>query len=202
MLMPRVNTFACQVTSDIRKKLSFKYKEKHIRQGNNSSSSDQFSPIISYQPFNTLQFSFEPSYIHNKNELQYVSECDYQKNSRYILGSLNQHILSFSARINININPNLTTQYWGQPFLTSGKYDHFKKTTATRAKTYVDRFQVFNSQHITTPDPDNYYLVDENKDGNYDYKFENPDFNFNEFLSNLVLRWEYLPGSALYLVWS
>jgi hypothetical protein len=35
-----------------------------------------------------------------------------------------------------------------------------------------------------------------------DYQFENPNFSFNEFLSNLVLRWEYLPGSVLYLVWS
>lgn len=34
------------------------------------------------------------------------------------------------------------------------------------------------------------------------YRFDQPDFNVKEFLSNMVLRWEYLPGSTIYLVWS
>ena len=46
------------------------------------------------------------------------------------------------------------------------------------------------------------YSVDDNQDGIIDYSFGNPDFNVKTFLSNLVLRWEYLPGSAVYLVWS
>jgi hypothetical protein len=46
------------------------------------------------------------------------------------------------------------------------------------------------------------YEIDEDKDGIIDYNFENLDFNFQEFLSNLVLRWEYNPGSSVYLVWS
>ena len=44
--------------------------------------------------------------------------------------------------------------------------------------------------------------VDETGDGQTDYVFGNPNFNFMEFRSNLVVRWEYFPGSALYLVWS
>ncbi len=39
-------------------------------------------------------------------------------------------------------------------------------------------------------------------DGIEDYSISNPDFNFRQFRSNLVVRWEYLPGSTLYLVWS
>ncbi|MCK7538561.1 MAG: hypothetical protein MZV63_50185 [Marinilabiliales bacterium] len=35
-----------------------------------------------------------------------------------------------------------------------------------------------------------------------DYSFENPNFTVSEFLHNLVLRWEFLPGSTAYLVWS
>jgi hypothetical protein len=35
-----------------------------------------------------------------------------------------------------------------------------------------------------------------------DYSFSNPDFSFVQFNSNLVLRWEYIPGSELFLVWS
>ena len=46
------------------------------------------------------------------------------------------------------------------------------------------------------------YFVDENGDGVPDYSFANPDFNFVQFRSNLVLRWEYKPGSEFYVVWS
>jgi len=35
-----------------------------------------------------------------------------------------------------------------------------------------------------------------------DFKMKNPDFNFQEFRSNLVGRWEFSPGSTLYLVWT
>ena len=50
--------------------------------------------------------------------------------------------------------------------------------------------------------PEGSYEVDEDVDSNPDYGFGKPDFNFQEFLSNLVIRWEYNPGSSLYLVWS
>ena len=46
------------------------------------------------------------------------------------------------------------------------------------------------------------YLIDENRDGTTDYSFGKPDFNFVQFRSNLVARWEYRPGSEIFLVWS
>ena len=48
----------------------------------------------------------------------------------------------------------------------------------------------------------NRWEVDENRDDITDYYFSNDNFNFMQFRSNLVFRWEYKPGSALYLVWS
>jgi hypothetical protein len=44
--------------------------------------------------------------------------------------------------------------------------------------------------------------VDENRDGSIDFQFRNPDFSIIEFRSNLVARWEYIPGSEIFLVWS
>jgi len=45
-------------------------------------------------------------------------------------------------------------------------------------------------------------LIDENADTTTDYSFGNPDFSFIQFQSNLVARWEYIPGSEIFLVWS
>ncbi len=68
------------------------------------------------------------------------------------------------------------------------------------AQQYGDRFVVYSPQQISLVDDQ--YLIDENIDGINDYSFDRSDFNVQEFLSNLVIRWEYNPGSTLYLVWS
>ena len=68
------------------------------------------------------------------------------------------------------------------------------------AGTYNDRFHVFSPDQIH-PDG-NQLVIDENKDSKTDYSFDKKDFNVREFLSNLVLRWEYSPGSSVFLVWS
>ena len=44
--------------------------------------------------------------------------------------------------------------------------------------------------------------LDENGDGSYDFLVGNPDFNYQELRSNFVIRWEYRPGSTIYLVWT
>ena len=44
------------------------------------------------------------------------------------------------------------------------------------------------------------YHIDENLDGNTDFSFNDPDFSFIQFRSNLVVRWEYIPGSEISLV--
>lgn len=202
MLLPGNKSVWLYLESDTRKKLSFQYQGQHNRQNNHAGSRDLFSPIIRYQPLNTLEFLLEPSFTVSKNELQYVDEQSWQNEPRYLLGTINQKIFSVSARINVNIRPNLTIEYWGQPFFTSGSYKDLKMVTNPTSCSYSDRFHIYDAQQLSGPDADNYYLVDENRDGKTDYQFENPNFNFNEFLSNLVLRWEYLPGSTLYLVWS
>ena len=65
----------------------------------------------------------------------------------------------------------------------------------------ADRLTFYNPQQISLS-PNSEYLVDENDDGSTDYSFSNPDFSFAQFRSNLVLRYEYKPGSEIFLVWS
>ncbi|HSO77127.1 MAG TPA: DUF5916 domain-containing protein, partial [Bacteroidales bacterium] len=74
--------------------------------------------------------------------------------------------------------------------------------TDSKAAHYSDRFHTFTSDEIRFDATENKYIVDENRDGTDDYDFGNRDGNIDEFLSNLVLRWEFRPGSTVYLVWS
>ncbi|MFB1040467.1 MAG: hypothetical protein QMC35_08410 [Polaribacter sp.] len=50
--------------------------------------------------------------------------------------------------------------------------------------------------------PNGGYLIDDNVNGNLDYAFKKPDFSFVQLQTNLVVRWEYIPGSELFFVWS
>ena len=67
------------------------------------------------------------------------------------------------------------------------------KEYSGRFHTYTDLQKTFDTDH---------YNIDENMDGTTDYTLGNYDFNYKFFLSNLVIRWEYSPGSSVYLVWS
>lgn len=154
-----------------------------------------------YKPTKSLQLSVQAGFTHDQREMQYISEEEYNNQKDYLFGRINQRTFSGNIRINYNITPDLSIQYWGQPFISAGKYTSIKKTTDTRAAEYHDRFRVFTQQELSYNSEDNTYTVSSNI-GNELYTFDNPDFNVKEFLSNMVLRWEYKPGSTLYMVWS
>lgn len=165
-----------------------------------SSSNKRIGGSATYKPNNTLVLRLNPSYSVSSNQLQYIGRRTYSGEDRYLFGTIDQKVLSMSFRLNYNLTPDLTLQYWGQPFIASGGYKDFKRITNPDAGTYSDRFHTFPSSEITLQD--NTYRVDENTDGTFDYSFGKPDFSIQEFLSNLVIRWEYNPGSTVFLVWS
>src|SRR5690606_21765009 len=144
--------------------------------------------------------SANPSYTINNDKLQFVENIDFNGTPRYLNGKIEQRTLGMSLRVNYTINPDLTIQYWGQPFVSRGRYSNFKLVTDPLAKDFDDRITAFNDDQISLTDE--IYSVDENLDGNVDYNFNDPDFSLVQFRSNLVFRWEYIPGSEIYLVWS
>lgn len=188
--------------SDSRKKVSF-YSGIYASKGrNNSFSYTEFDASISYRPMNAFTISLSPNFVINKTKTQYVTESKFNSSPRYITASLDQRTLSATIRLDYNINPNLTIQYYGQPFISKGKYNSFNHVTNARAKYYGDRITLFSPNQINFDFNNNSYSVDENSDGTSDYSFDNPDFSQVSFNSNLVVRWEYIPGSEIFLVWS
>ncbi|RMF59073.1 MAG: hypothetical protein D6748_07250 [Calditrichaeota bacterium] len=159
---------------------------------------------FSWRPDDALQLAINPFYSFNKDNLQYVTtETNSSQNTeRYIFARLKQQTVGLVFRANFSLTPNLSIQYYGQPFISAGTYSLFKRITHPRATRYEDRFATYHEDELQLDLEDEVYRVDENRDGIIDYTFDLPDFNFQEFRSNLVVRWEYLPGSTLFLVWS
>jgi hypothetical protein len=154
------------------------------------------------KPLNTLSISMDPEFIFQNIKLQYLSTLSFSGEARYLFGELDQRTLSTTIRINFTINPELTIEYYGQPYISAGKYNNFKMISNTRADQFKDSYCMYSDTEINLDEVTGIYHVDENNDNSVDYSFKNPDFNFRQFRSNLVVRWEYSPGSTLYVVWS
>ncbi|MBN2174568.1 MAG: carbohydrate binding family 9 domain-containing protein [Bacteroidales bacterium] len=190
------------ISTDQRRKLVFEISNFNNWGGDNSSRFYNIGVELSYRPVNLLSVSLEPTYTNGSREMQYVETIDWNDDARYIISQLDSETLSTDIKIDLSITPDFSIQFWGQPFLFAGNYSNFKRVTDPLAENYEDRFYIFSGSEIVYDSGEDIYRVDENLDGSSDYQFDNPNFNFFEFRSNLVARWEYIPGSTIYLVWS
>jgi len=189
------------LSTDMSKKIYFSFFMEAERSDEGITRSSYYSPMFTFRLGNNIELSTNLSYSTEKENLQYVEQTSLFNDPRYIFAYLDRKTLSLTIRAAYGITPNLTIQYYGSPYFSSGKYTEFKLITNPRADVYEDRFYVFSGSGILFNPVDNTYLIDETADGTTDYSFTNPDFSFREFRSNLVARWEYRPGSVLYLVW-
>jgi hypothetical protein len=133
-------------------------------------------PYFVLRPSGRFEVRISSEYSYSNNDLQYVDTAD----DHYVLAHLDMDVLSFTTRLNYCITPEMTLQYYAMPYVAAGRYTNYREVVEPRAGEYDDRFAP------------------------YDYLASNssPDFNFKEVRSNLVFRWEWSPGSAVYLVWS
>lgn len=155
---------------------------------------------ITVRPVDAMRVSISPSFSSRRNDLQYVTDLESNGENRYILGTVNQRTYSASLRLNYNITPNLTLEYWGQPFLATGKYEDYKRVHEPNSENYLNRFNIYSEEEISFETEDNVFQISEI--GGLSYEFDNPNFNVVEYRSNFVVRWEYIPGSVLFLVWA
>jgi len=198
MLLPADGRLWYYLATDQRKKVHIKFRGNLNRGTGGYTKRNGYSVSLMFRPVNTMTVSLNPSFMKSMNELQYLETLDLNGEESYLFGTVNQKIFSLSLRVNYSILPDLSIQYWGQPFSGDIRFSEFKIITDPKARKYTDRFHVYEEgTEINYVDGD--YYVD---NGEYSFDFSNPDFKTNEWLSNLVVRWEFLPGSTAYLVWS
>ena len=170
--------------------------------GNNSAKSYVFEPGFSIRPFSMLKIGVTATYQENTDELQYVEtkELSSEFGTRYVLGTIDQTTLGLTFRADLNLTPEFSIQYYGSPFISKGAYKELKRVTNPEAEDYEDRFAIYENPVLV----DDSYLLYDFDSGSVPaiYSVENPDFNFHQFRSNLVAKWEYRLGSFIYFVWS
>ncbi|HEX3234703.1 MAG TPA: DUF5916 domain-containing protein, partial [Gemmatimonadales bacterium] len=120
----------------------------------------------------------------------------------FVTGRLDQATVSLTARADFAFSRNMTLQLYAQPFLSAGSYTDFKEVRDPRASKAADRVVPYATNQIAYEPTDRTYGIDLDGDAIPEYTFANPDFNQKNFNLNMVWRWEYRPGSTIYLVWT
>jgi hypothetical protein len=162
------------------------------------------NPALHVRPSDRFSLALQPSVAWNHNAWQYVGRREVAGEPVYLLGHLRQRTASSTTRLEYTHSPTLSLQLYAQPFLSAQRYDAFRTLTDPRAPRFADRFRTFSPLDMVEAGSaaGRAYAVDLNGDGVPDLSFRDPSFNWEQLRSNLVLRWEYGPGSTLFLVWS
>ncbi len=155
------------------------------------------SPSLRFRPSGRATLSLGGSWTRAVDDRQWVRRMGTDEAPAYLFGRLDQTTVGVTARLDYAFTPTLSLQVYAQPFVSAGSYGDFKRVTDPHAPTYAGRFTGVD----VTLDEDGYYRGDVDGDGSVD-SFRDPEFNVRQFHSNTVLRWEYRPGSTLYLVWA
>jgi hypothetical protein len=164
-------------------------------------------PFVTWRPLDNLTITTELNYHRMFDTWANWSGYEAIENEQtgdleYIMAELHQESLGATIRLDYTITPNLSIQYYGAPYVSAGKYRNHMLVTKPQADKFDDRFEHFNDSEITYNDEDNTWEIDHDNDGVTNFIVDDNDFNYTQFNSNLVIRWEYKTGSSLYLVWS
>jgi len=155
------------------------------------------SPYLTIRPANVFNMSVGLGYSWNRDPAIWVDNIPVNDTTHYLMAEILQNTLSITMRLNWILTPVLSVEFYAQPFVSSGEYYSYKQVHEPLAKKIDERFRdvpvVDNGDGTLGGDIDN--------DGISDLNFDKPDFSARQLRSTLVVRWEYRPGSVIYLAW-
>jgi len=133
-------------------------------------------PRVQLRPISSLSTEIGISQGRGVEDSQWVTNLTGPQGTHYVLGRLHQTTTAVTLRLSYTMTPTLSLQLYGQPFASAGHYENYKELVDGRASSYSNRYAP--------------------------YAYEgNADFTVLSFRTTNVLRWEYRPGSALFVVW-
>lgn len=140
------------------------------------------SPELDYKVSSRFTASLSASWEKNRNDIQYFGTLIGTDGiPHFTFAHLDQKTLGLTWRLAYTFTPNASLQVYASPFISKGTYSNVRELDDPRAAAYDDRYQPYADPAVAS-DPGG--------------------FNVQQFRSNVVFRWEYRPGSTLFLVWS
>lgn len=158
---------------------------------------------FTWKPQPNLSISFGPGYSFNFEKMQWVDSFEdateiFTYGKRYVFAELTQKTISANIRLNWSFTPDVSLQWFVQPFFTVGDYNKFKQF----ARPSGDEYTLYGDKVVYDEANEEYFVDPDGSGPSLGFTVSEPDFNFKSIRSNMVLRWEVLPGSIFYLVWT
>jgi len=143
----------------------------------------EITPSVDLRVASRFHMNLGVDYNHNRDDSQwYGNFTDSVNVTHYTFAHLDQQTLSSTLRIDYTATPNLTFQLYASPFVTKASFTNIRELDDPRAEDYDKRYKPYTDASVLANQPGG--------------------FNVKQFRSNAVVRWEYRPGSALFLVWT
>lgn len=159
--------------------------------------------MLDVKPSRNISLSFGPGIERNVDFVQWVGSfpdpaATATYGTRYVFALLNQTTVSATIRLNWTFTPQLSLQVYVQPLISGADYRNFRELVRPRSYDYLE----YGSGGSSITLHGGAYTVVPAGAQALPFTFADPDFNLKSFRGNAVLRWEYLPGSTLYVVWT
>ena len=173
MYRPSAWSIGCYLDTDDRKAVSFGFSPRFSKRDNGLSYSRRLRFSMEFRPSSNIECRLGPSYSQRSSYAQWIGTIRDDKGNHYVYGELDSKTLDFTTRLSMSFTPNLSFQLYMQPFIAIGDYQNFKELV--EPQTYDFKA----------------YKLDANR-----------DFYRRSLRGNMVLRWEFQPGSTIFVVWS
>jgi hypothetical protein len=177
--VPATANADASLSSDDRKRFFFRINSHAFRTRYDGSWLHSYTVELNYRPSPSLIVSLAPSFRRAHNANQYVTTVSDPTASAtygadYVFGQLDERTFELGTRVDWTLTPRLSFQLYAQPFLAAGDYHDYHALARPRTADYVP----------------------------YAGAVDDPSFNFRSVRASGVVRWEFRPGSALYVVWN
>ncbi|HKR66842.1 MAG TPA: DUF5916 domain-containing protein [Thermoanaerobaculia bacterium] len=178
--------------NDSRKKVYFETETEQVRDDFGGTYASYYLSMT-YRPSSSIRFTVTPRYSDMTEMAQYVTtlrDPAYTPTygNRYVFSTLDQKTLDLGIRTEWTVNARLSMQLYLQPFVASGDYHDYKYLTRPRDDDFTPIDVAYDAEA-------NRYAANATS-------FGNPNFNFRSVRGSAVVRWEFRPGSAMYVVWN
>ncbi len=206
---PRSDFISGGIQSDSRKAIS---GNLNVEGGCNADGDCQRAAFLSLQlrPRSNVTLSLGPSVSNSHSGVQAVGSYAGANSTafygtHYVFGQLERNELGMDTRLNVTFSPTLTLELYVQPFISAGDYTSYNEFAATRTTqrlTYGTDMGTMAVTPDTAGGPSTIVLDSDGPGGDTTFTFQDPSFTVRSLRGNAVLRWEYRPGSTIFLVWT
>jgi hypothetical protein len=200
--MPARTAFSVGIYSDTRRAAHLQLNTSYAREPGSGSSSLDIAPTITARVVDRLALTGSVEYTRSVNGWQYLGRPVLDDGSaQIVLARLRASTLSFTARADYAFSPHLTLPLYAQPYFGAGRYDRpahaLQRGTRAGIEELGARAWRLDDGSLAIDFSD-----DESRDSSRTALIPDPDFTLRELHGSAVLRWEYRPGSELFLVWT